>query len=116
MGGKYGIPTCAHRVVFEHYKGPIPKGMFVCHSCDNPPCCNPEHLFLGFAQDNSNDMKSKNRQPFIRGEKHGNCKFSKKLIEEIKSDMRSYKKVCEEFKISKSMVSYIKNNKTRVNG
>lgn len=43
------------------HKGPIPKGKFVCHTCDYRRCINPEHLFLGTAQDNTNDMIVKGR-------------------------------------------------------
>lgn len=51
----------AHRAAWELANGPIPDGLFVCHHCDNPPCCNVEHLFLGTAKDNSHDMSVKGR-------------------------------------------------------
>lgn len=49
------------RVVWELTHGPIPPGMFVCHRCDNPPCCRPEHLFLGSPADNMTDKMAKGR-------------------------------------------------------
>ena len=56
-----GTTVKAHRVSFELCKGPIPDGMHVMHSCDNPPCVNPEHLSLGSNQDNVNDREAKGR-------------------------------------------------------
>lgn len=51
----------AHRLAWTDAHGPIPPGMLVCHRCDNPPCANVEHLFLGTAADNAADCKSKGR-------------------------------------------------------
>lgn len=50
-----------HRVAYEVFKGKIPKGLLVCHICDNPPCINPNHLFLGTQKDNSHDRDKKGR-------------------------------------------------------
>lgn len=51
----------AHRVAYELKYGEIPDGLFVLHKCDNPVCCNPEHLFLGTQSENAKDMWAKNR-------------------------------------------------------
>lgn len=58
MGGKTEL---AHRVAWTIANGEIHDGLFVLHRCDNPPCCNPSHLFLGTDQDNVDDMMRKGR-------------------------------------------------------
>ena len=63
----YGMPTyrgktrLAHRLSYQAHFGPIPKGLHVCHTCDNPPCFAIEHLFLGTQQQNIDDMRRKGR-------------------------------------------------------
>jgi hypothetical protein len=59
-----------HRLEWERHNGPIPAGMFVCHACDNPPCYNIDHLFLGTPSDNTADMHAKGRGDFQRGKTH----------------------------------------------
>jgi hypothetical protein len=63
--GKLG-KIYAHRVAYELASGPIPSGLEVMHSCDNPPCCNPAHLSVGTHADNMQDMARKGRHPWAR--------------------------------------------------
>ena len=51
----------SHRIAWMMSFGQIPAGLFVCHRCDNPSCCNPSHLFLGTAKENTQDMVKKGR-------------------------------------------------------
>lgn len=76
----------SHRVAWELTNGPIPKGMFVCHTCDQRTCCNPSHLFLGSPKDNIMDMIAKGRKgiPDFLGSKNPAAKLTEKDILRIR--------------------------------
>lgn len=73
----------SHRVAWQIAFGLIPKGMHVCHHCDNPSCCNPNHLFLGTPKQNMNDRDGKQRGPI--GEKQGRSKLKPPDVLSIRS-------------------------------
>lgn len=78
----------AHRVAYALTYGSIPRGMFVCHKCDVPLCCNPDHLFAGTQFDNMRDMVRKGRNakhPYQRGETNAYAKLTEGQIREIRA-------------------------------
>lgn len=74
----------AHRAAWVELFGPIPEDLCVLHSCDNPPCCNPKHLFLGTTADNNKDKFDKSRHSF--GESHGRAKLTAAQVVAIRNE------------------------------
>ncbi len=76
----------AHRIAHIVFRGAIPAGIFVCHKCDNPPCCNPDHLFLGTQKDNMADASSKMRTYRPIGILSNTCKLTESKVIRIRRD------------------------------
>jgi hypothetical protein len=97
-----GVQISAHRAAYKLANGEIPRGMFVCHRCDEKLCINPDHLFAGTPAENSNDMKMKGRSP----------KTWQRLTDEqyrqIAEDGRKGREIAEEFGIHLRHVFRIK--------
>jgi len=115
IGGRYGYGTFwdndrkrnvpAHRVSFELSIGPIPKGLFVCHKCDNGVCVNPNHLFLGTPKDNTADMLRKERE--ARGTRNGAAKLKPEnipVIRELRRQGTSLDSIAERFGMSRERI------------
>lgn len=126
-GGGYGVITHkgtiykTHRLAWsEHYKQPIPLGMYVCHTCDNKRCCNPEHLFIGTPRDNALDMVAKGRHGLQNGKgvRTGEANPSAVLTAEAVEAIRvlhnlswSKEKLARAFSISASQIRNITSKK-----
>ncbi len=101
----------AHRVAYQLAFGEIPKGLIVCHHCDNRSCVNPNHFFLGTHADNAQDREQKGRANRPSGEDHVLHKLTQSQVDEIrlryaKGDV-TYRQLSKEFGVSHVLIGYI---------
>ncbi len=99
----------AHRLSWEIYNGPIPKGMHILHRCDLPCCVNPRHLFLGNHQDNMDDMNAKGRQRHPKEQYH-HTKVTPKQVLEIRVLRQaglSFRAIGKEYGVSRHCIANI---------
>lgn len=98
----------AHRLSYEAFVGPIPPGAFVCHRCDNPSCVNPDHLFVGTPQENTDDMMRKGRYP--TGDAHWNTILDAATKDELRERYAaggiSQRELGAEYGVSQGYVSH----------
>lgn len=107
----------AHRASWMIYNGEIPKDKSVCHKCDNPPCTNIDHLFLGTHKENMQDMTNKNRHYLVKPSlfKGDECAWSKLtsynviIIKRLIREGIKPKYIAERFNVSYTTIKAIKN-------
>ncbi|HXR85044.1 MAG TPA: HNH endonuclease [Hanamia sp.] len=99
------------KYVYEKYKGALPKGNVIRHTCDNPLCINPDHLIPGTPKENSLDMVLRNRS--AKGERHGNCKLSEEQVKMIRSSNLSTYKLASIYNVTRQNISMIKKGLSR---
>lgn len=99
----------AHRITYEFFNGDIPKGLIIRHDCDNPACCNFEHLSLGTVQDNKNDEMLRDRH--VYGERVGNHKLTEddvRLIRSMLDEGLSLRFIGDKFNVTPQAIHRIK--------
>lgn len=143
----YGIfqmgtgPKKAHRVSWAMAHGSVPEDLLVLHRCDNPPCVNPDHLFLGTHADNASDKMKKGRhtpcpgdrngmrkhpenaargdrhgrylhpEMTARGEQHGQAKLTEKEVRQILASTGRDSDIAERFNVSRTTVARIRSRR-----
>lgn len=110
-----GSTIKAHRLSFNLHKGEIPVGLHVLHTCDNPICVNPDHLFLGTHQDNMLDRQVKGRNPLtLYGEDNPAHKLTGRQILDIRNKYlpRKYsvRRLAKEYNVSFQLIQKIVTN------
>lgn len=117
--GRFRNPggTCvAPRLAWEFENGPVPEGLRVLHSCDNPNCVNPDHLWIGTQRDNLDDMRKKNRHhhpPVMFGESNPFSKLTKDNVIEIRaSTNKTNVELGARFNVHPNTISYVRSGKT----
>ena len=117
LHGGHGMRR-AHRVAWTLINGPIPPGMNVLHHCDNPPCCNVAHLFLGTSADNQRDCRAKGRGPIQRkGEANRLAKLTDADVAEIRALPRGWytqRYLAARYGVDPSLISRIISGERRV--
>ncbi len=99
----------AHVLALKFDGRPVPDGMIACHHCDNPPCVNPAHLYVGTPAENARDAKERGLLP--RGESHHNAKLTEAEIRQIRSLKMPATHIALIFGVSRHTISRIQSGR-----
>jgi len=105
--------TMAHRVSYEIFVGPVPDGLFVLHSCDNPQCMNPDHLHIGTHEDNMREMMERKRS--CAGEKQAFAKLTNETVLQAIEMHKAGESACslaKKFNVSSTSMLYALEGRT----
>lgn len=104
----------AHRAAFIAFLGEDPSGKVVCHKCDTPACCNPDHLFLGTQGDNIRDMQMKGRARNTprKGSKHHSAKLTEADVVAIRASHSDASLLAAQYDVTSTSIYLIKARKT----
>lgn len=105
----------AHRLSYLTFKGPIPPGLLVLHSCDMACCVNPDHLRLGTVAENNHDAIERKRHRVLSGEQHSLSKLTFDVVTQIRSRKIEYGTVsslAREFGVSRRNIRFVLEGKT----
>ena len=105
----------AHRASYSAFKGEVPDGLSVLHTCDTPACINPKHLRLGTQADNMQDCANKNRihRPTVRGDRHPTTKVAFTDVLKIRKSKLELHTLAGMYGVTVRHIRSIKNNETR---
>lgn len=105
-----GIYYLSHRVAYMLHYLEDPGDKCVCHTCDNPPCCNPHHLWLGTGHDNHYDKAVKRRSCY--GIKNASAKLTEKDVLNIRKSISLNVTLADEYHVTASCIGLIRRRKT----
>jgi len=110
--GYKGKTVRANRLSYMAWKGPIPKGMWVLHECDNKRCANPDHLFLGTPKANTLDSVKKGRWPSKAGTENGRAKLTPALVLKIRASSEMGTILARRFRVTPTVVCQVRKRRT----
>ena len=105
----------ANRIAYTIAHGPIPIGKFVCHTCDNPTCVNPAHLWAGTPAENNADKAAKGRDKGCPGELNARAKLTWEDVSWIRAQQaigRDYKEIAKQLGLHQETIRKIYRNDT----